>query len=29
MAGPPDAGRQQKILGELMQWGVTSQTSDH
>lgn len=23
------AGRQQKILGELMQWGVTSQTSDH
>ncbi|MEH2750383.1 glucose uptake inhibitor SgrT, partial [Klebsiella pneumoniae] len=23
------AGRQQEILGELMQWGVTSTTSDH
>ena len=23
------AGRQQEILGELMQWGVTSKTSDH
>ena len=23
------AGRQQEILGELMQWGVTSQTSEH
>ncbi|QGN36552.1 glucose uptake inhibitor SgrT [Klebsiella oxytoca] len=23
------AGRRQEILGELMQWGVTSQTSDH
>ena len=22
------AGRQQEILGELMQWGVTSQTSE-
>ncbi|SXE13707.1 glucose uptake inhibitor SgrT [Klebsiella variicola] len=23
------AGRQQEILGELMQWGVTSKASDH